>query len=434
MANQVAISDVSLDINSDMRAYRRLLSEKMHRAVWQKGKWSPFLGNVIPNQKEYDDAPVYGGNPQMSATGNVIELLQDFKHKGGIEMDIPVKYPLTALATYGEKTLKGNEEIYKMGYKKTIINQVRHAVKFQDNKMSKQIVQSPEMQKQLFSKASADLTDYFSRWINFQPYYALFENYSQNITATTPNGGMAKSVIHHPNLYVANVGKIAGVPYTTAGAVNTAYATAMATALNGLTGATGEKMSVAVLENAIYFASLCKIPKVKTPKGERYIIFIDASQAMQLRKDTNFKSEWAEAGDRGVANPVLSGLIEIDYLGCLIIVDHTKPAVNVVDADTITYGESNPLATPASTSPYKPLVLVGASAITAGYADKLSFENEDDDYKQVQATGADMICGFQRSDLMDDDGRFTANAGAFIENNSSLIVITNSPSDGNVAW
>lgn len=438
MSTQTAINTASLGYNSDMKSYRALLSEKMHRAVWHRGKWAGFLGSVVSNQKEYEEGPVFGGvSKVVKATGNVIELLQDFKHKGGVSMDIPVKYPITKKAIYGDKMLKGNEAVYQFGYKKTIINQVRQGVKLQDNKMSKQVIQSPDMQRQLFSSASADLTDWFSRWISFQPYYALLRNYSDNITETTANGGLQKTVIHHPNMYIAGAGKIAGLPYDGSGGANATYATDLADAITGMLAAgdeTKEGFSLKALENMIYYASQCKMQRASTPFGEKYFLFITGSQALQLRKDPDFKDVWKYAGDRGKDNPLISGAMEIDYLNTLILVDDIIPSVNVAEG-VITYGNTDEfMANPVSSGDAKPAFLIGASAITAGYGDKLSFANEDDDYQQILASGADMICGFQRADITDDDNRFGGGAGSFVENNSSLVLVTNSPSNGVVSW
>jgi hypothetical protein len=407
---------------------RRLLSAKMEKTTWWKSKWSPYIGLI--DKDEFKKVGSHGSMSGIQPTGELIDMVKDFGHKGGIYMDVPIRYPLVAQPTFGSKKLLGSEEKRKVANKKVAINQVRHAVQIQDNKMSRQVLQNPVMRLDLMKRGSADLTDWFSRYLAVQPYYALLSGYSDNLTDTSYGVNMTEK--SHPNFYLADAGQV------TFNATPATYETNVATAVDvlGNKGAIPDTaFSTEIIRNMVYSARKHRIQPLKVGGNEYFLIFIHGAQARQLQNDEAWMNAQYDAAEKGKDNQIFTGKIEgRAYEGALFIIDDTIPSVYTTNYPSTEapsksytyYGLSTYMANPRSVGNMKAAILCGAGAITAGYASPLAFSSEQDDYEQFLGDAADMIVGFERADIMDDDGYF-GTAGAFLENNSSLVCVTYSP-------
>lgn len=166
-----------------------------------------------------------------------------------------------------------------------------------------------------------------------------------------------------------------------------------------------------------------------------YILFIHPAQAWQLKGDPEYQAYQKDAGVRGDMNTVWTGALEGTAVeGALIIIDDTIPAARITGDSgydstlgTVNYGLSTYMANPRDTAPRKPAIICGAGAVTVGYGSELGFESETADYSQFLGDAADMITGFERCDIIDDDNYFGNGAGAFYENPTSLVLFTYSP-------
>jgi hypothetical protein len=405
----------------DMQIFRRGLSRKLEKLTWRYGKWAKFTD--IVDVKKYKEAGTYAGAMSLPTPKNLITVTKDFEREGGIYMDVPVLVPLTAKGVVGTAALRGKEEKRKILTKKVAINQVRHAIEIQDNKMSKQMLRKPEIQMALMERGMTDLQDWFGRRMSMFPYQALLANYSDNIT--DPIDGLGFSVASHPNTYVAGSGKVAF-----ANTFNAAYETAVANALSGLVDDPTHHLTMQQIRNMVYLANYHKVESSNILGRSAPILFIPPALAWQLIQDPEYKDAVKFAEQRGDKNSLWTGILEGTFVaGAFLIVDDYVPAARIsgdasYDATlgTVNYGLSTYMANPRDTGVRKPVVCVGNGAILAGYGSELGFESEHADYAQFLGDGADMITGFQRADITDDDNYFGNGAGAFYENSSSFVM------------
>ncbi len=403
-----------------MQIFRRGLSRKLEKLTWRYGKWSKFT--EIIDVKKYKEAGTYAGAMSLPAPKNLITVVKDFEREGGIYMDTPVLVPLTGKGKVGTAPLRGSEEKRKILTKKVAVNQIRHAVEIQDNKMSKQVLRKPEIQMALMERGMSDLQDWFSRRMAMFPYQALLGNYSDNLT--DPSYGLNFSIASHPNTYVAGYGK---VPF--ANVFNAAYESAMVTALTTLVDDPTHHFNMQAIRNLVYLFNYHKGVPINIKGHAAPIIFIPPALAWQLMADPEYKESIKFAQDRGDSNALWTGLLEGSFVaGAFIIVDDYVPAAyfsGVTGYDstlgTVHYGLPTYMANPRDSGTYKPAIVVGAGSISAGYGSELGFDNEKADYSQFLGDAADMIAGFQRSDIIDDDNYFGNGAGAFYENSTSVV-------------
>lgn len=392
----------------------------------------------------FDTVIPHGVKKPQNATGKPLEILQDFQHMGGISMDIPIFYPLTGKGVSGQISLVNKGERPKLAVLQVAINQQRHAFLQQDNKMSRQILQSPGMVRQLMRRANDYLGDWFNRWLSYQPYLAFLEGASENLTKTAINGGLAVSKASHMNIYVAGNGKV------TFSNTKATYEAAVASALGGLTDTSSDWFGTTFLENLVYVASHShRIIPLKVNGMNLYPVIISDAAAKQLQADDDWNDRYLNAAERSLAeNPLFSGKIAGIYGGALVIIDETVPSAYVTgdgeysttratsgDASGVCYGTEDSsydpdyMAIPVDTGARKPAILFGKSAQCVGVANDLSFEEEVSDFRQKIEIGADMIIGFQRSDILDKDNYFGISGDYRYENVSSVVGFTYSPSD-----
>lgn len=450
-AEGVQLAFVAGMYTSGMQTYRRLLDKRMQNVAWNLSFWNQFLGFVGGRKSMFDPVATFGQPDKFSlrATGKPIEVLQDFRHMGGIDMDIPIFYPLTGKGVSGSVQLLGKGERPKLGVLQVAINQERWAYLAQDSKMSKQVLQSPEMVKKLMRSGALYLGDWFNRWLSFQPYFAFLEGFSLNLTKPAISGGLGKTKRSHMNIYTA--GGSGRVPFSTNHAT---YEASVAAALSGLTDTSTDHMSTTIIENMVYVASHDhRIQPLKMNGRNLYVIVISDAQARQLQADTKWSNRMMYAAERSLDdNPSFTGKIAGIYGGALIIIDETIPSAyvagdsefsearsttgNIPDSTGVCYGTEDAagdydfMENPVDSGARKPAILFGASALACGVASDLSFSEENYDFGQKVEIGADMIIGFQCSDILDKDGYFGANTGNYrYENVSSLICFTYSPSD-----
>ena len=419
---------------SDMKAYRALLAKKMEMAAWvELPMWNDFIGFIGNEDGRYPKSVSLGSSEtkRLKPTGKPIEVLTNFMHEGSATMDIPVLNPLTEKPIYGDKQLLGTEETRKITYKTATINQVRKGVKLRDGRMSEQYLKKPEVQRDLMTGAQADLSDFFRRWNGYQPYAAFHQRYAEHITAPVIDGGLGYTAQSHPNFFVAGYTGTATGQVTFSNTKAT-YETNVSTALATLTDTTSDYFSTNTIEAAAFHASKLKIRRVKVSGVNEpvYCMVISPAQAVQLMRDSKWLTGQYYAAERGDQNRLFTGILIGVYRGVAIFVDQNNPGCKIsgdTDYDaargTVNYGNSNPYSDPIDASPRKLAILFGASAVVAGYASPLGFEQEVWDYKNKKTEGGQMIVGFERADIYDTDGYY-GTAGNFKENTSSLVIAT----------
>ena len=430
--------------DSSLTMYRKLLEKKMQLVVWNQSIWAVFMGQI--GKGRYDKLSKYGTNV-LKPTGKPIEVKKDFMN-GGLTMDIPVRYPLTEPGVAGGKQLLGNEEQIKLANKSVSVNQIRHGVLLRDNKMSKQALQEPAIVRELMGNASAELTDWYNRWLAFNIGLTFLQGYAEHQTRSTTLGGLGTTKKSHMNTYIQGSGRVS---FSTTHAT---YEAAVATALAGLVDASQYYMNVDFIRNLVYVASHNHRIQPLTIDGQKlYPIVISDAAARQLQKDTEWKDAHKYAAPRSLTeNPLFSGKIAGVVAGAMILVDETLPSAYVTgdtdfadansttaDSTGVQYGKYASsglmtfMASPVDTGARKPAILFGQSAVAVGVASDVGFETETWDYGQKKTEGGDMICGMEIADIIDSDGYFSTAGNKRYENISSLVGWTYSPSDASWA-
>ena len=426
-------------INDRLRAYRSLLNKKMKAAQWyQIPIWSSMLGFIGGMSGKYPKSVPFGATKRRSLrpTYKPIEVLTDFQHQGGWEMDIPIAYPFVEEAIYGDNPAMGNEEHRKWAYNKAIINRVRKSALRRDGLMGEHALNA-SLVMEIMKQNKEEFVEFNQKWQGWAPYDALTRRFSRNILASKANGGFGNvfSQQSHPNFYVAGYGQ------ATWSDTAATYETNVATALDTLSNTDTDKFRAQTIKNAVLYAGRKRITATNIAgQAIKLVGIINDAQAHQLYSD----DEWADnhtalTYKEGDKTPFFTGDIEV-YLafGCLLIVDSNAPGIWTSGdgsyssaRGTVNYGNSNPIESPIMESDRKLAFFFGASAVMCGFAESLGFESMNWDYGSKEGEASSTIVGYNRSDIYDNDG-FFGTAGNFKENTSSLIVATYSPN--NPSW
>jgi hypothetical protein len=426
------------DETTELRAYRVALNNEMMYAAWYADSyWNRHMG-FIKSDGQYPKSVQLGAGEtkRLEPTGKSIEVLTNFMHDGGDAMDLPVLNPLTNLPHF-DTTMIGNEEERFMTYMTTHLWIYRHSVIVEDTKMGTQKLQEMAWKKRLMKGAKQDLTNYFSRAINFQPYNALLYKYSDNLFLPKEvKGGRGLTPVSHPNFYVAGYGRASWntSTQTWTNAPGTAgYETDVATALADLNNDASKRMSAKMIRQIVTLATQLKIQPNISYKGRKlYSIVISQAAANDLAADAEYKKDRAFA-DMGAGDDAknVSGQIEGIYYNAMISVDQNIPTAKITgdygydSTYTVSYANcqsstTNYILTPFDTGNRKLAILHGASCVGAAYAQALEFESEYRDYKYTKSEEARMMVGFERFDVTDYDGHY-GTAGLVKENTSSLV-------------
>jgi len=423
-------------LNNKLKAYRTILKKEMAAAHWyQIPVFGALTGHIGGTDGKYPRSVPFGAARRklLRPTFKPIEVLTDFQHQGGWDMDVPIYYPLTEVPVYGDNPALGKEEKRKWAYKKAVINQVRKPVLTRDGLMGERAL-DPKLVMQIMENAKDELVDYNRRLQAYYPYDALLRGYSQNILAPKADGGMGDIYTQrsHPNFFVAGSGQV------TFSQTPATYETNVATALDALTSA--NVMNTTVLENMILHASRLRIQRTTVGKFALYPIIMSPSQGLQLLQDTKFlDAQKMLTQVKGELSALFTGALEVyPYRSAVIIIDENCPGV-WTNGDTgydstrgtINYGNANPIANPIHATDRRLAILLGASAVACGHAVSLGFESETWDYKNKKSEASYCVIGYNRCDIYDNDGMF-GTAGDFKENTSSLVVATYSPQ--NPTW
>jgi len=426
------------EINDALLMYRSALRQEMKKAHWfQLPVFGEMIGHIGGTDSNgYPLSVPFGATrtKTLQPTGMPIEVLTDFKHQGGWDIDCPLVYPLTDEPIYGDNPKIGNEEKRKWAYQKAYINAVWSPVLTKDGLMGEQAL-TPKLIAQLMKNNQRELILKNRKWQAYAPYDSLCRKYSRNMLSNTPGGtggGPSLTQASHPNFFVAGTGQATW--HATAATYETNTATALDTLAGG--GATTE-FTPELIEYIITQASNLKITAT-TIAGRNVIgtVIIHQAQANQLFKNENFRKELlALVTKEGGNTPLFSGSLgSYLYRGVLLLVDINAPGVwTAADGasydstrGTVNYGSANPLANPIMTSNRKLAFYLGASAVLCGHTVSLGFEKENWDYKSKESEASYTVVGYNRADIYDNDGKFGP-AGLFKENSSSLIIATYSP-------
>ncbi len=419
---------------------RTLLEEKMRRQQFQGNRFAQWIGPEFVKR---------GGKEEVMAhvpegpgwTGAPIEHVTAFIQRGRTDMLIPVRNRLTGRPVFGGTQLLGTAEPPAFGFRSVQINRTRKAYT-PPTGMEEQ--KTRQYYTSLVGDANRDLTVWFNDYFPSSILASMFYGYSTDLIAPTTVGGRAVTSVSHPNFFVAGSGQVsysAGRPGTVG------YEGAVETAINGLTGAAGQRCTVGFIRNLVQEAPRLKIAPIVTKDGfEFYPVWLKDSAWVQLQQDPEFQ---ALAKSLHIADlskhPLGNGMLAYIY-GAAIYSDlrfwcaRTNAIDSLVTAGTVEYG---PVATAAEralgfkfgntltqldTGNVAMGVLVGQSMLSVGTGKRMRFTDEMLDHENIKEIGIEFIQSVVRNETYDTLGIIPGlTAGQFYENASSLAFATWSP-------
>ena len=420
-------------LNEQLRMYRTAKSQKLGFSQWyQVPVWGDLIGHIGgTNEYGYPKSVPFGAmkGKKLRPTGKPIEVLTDWFHQGGWDIDIPLLLPMVKKPIVGDDQAKGHEEDRRWVYNKAYITQVRKPAKVTDGAMGELAIDASYL-KQIWSNLKTEFEHYNQRLQAYSPYDAMYRGFDDQLIRSRelPNC-VQKS---HPNFFVEGFGRV------TFNSNNDTYETSIAAALANL--GTEDKFTMKTLRKAQMASSeLMIVPTSAGPYPIKGVAIINDRQMAQLAEDPLFeKVHIALITADGQKSPYFTGAYEAHLVeGSLVLVDINNPGV-WQSGDTgydstrgiLNYGNANPLENPIHASDVKLAIYMGASAILCGTTKKLQFKNETDDYENVKGEASITVVGYNRSDRFDAD--LFLESGQAVTNSSSLVIATYTPQ--NILW
>jgi hypothetical protein len=370
-------------------------------------------------------------NRTVAPTGKVIEVLLDWFHQGGWDMDIPVLLPLVEKPRVGDQQAKGFGEDRRWVYRKGYFTQIRKVVKVTDGSYGDQAI-NPKLVKRLLSRVKIDLEKYNKDLMLHSPYQAVYRGFDNNLIDTPELPDIVQ--VSHPNFFINGYGKV------TYNSDNSVYETNIAALLQNL--GLGDEMTMKTLRAAQMAANELTIgyPSITVMgKPIKGVCIMNDRQFAQLAEDPQFeKMHIALITKDGDKAPLFDGAYEAHLVeGTLILVDVNNPGI-LISGDTgydatrgiINYGNDNPVKNPIHNSDIKCAIYLGASALLCANNKRLRMEDEVDDFGNIKETASITNRGYVRADNRNTDRRVAI--ADFKPNSSSLLVATYTPQG--VSW
>ncbi|MBS3741974.1 MAG: DUF4043 family protein [Candidatus Cloacimonetes bacterium] len=409
-----------MDITHEGIQNVEVLETLFTKETWYNTFWSRFAGFVEISQDE-------NGNEDVRPSGQPIEIYKGNKRKGRDNMLIPFLKQLDGDPVYGDTVLKGTEEQQEMKWLKCYVNQWRKAVEAKSGAQADQRIKIYKM----YEKAKPQLQQWFSKWENQMVFQTFYEGASGNLTAAKTADGLGLKKRYHPNWYVNDDASLV--------AVGDEYYSKTAANLDTADTNCDTNMTSAILEELRVKCMELRIPQMVTENGDKYwVMIVHPQQANHLRQDSDFQNaqRYAFMG-KGKDAPELTGLMGY-YAGFAIFEDIVGVrGWTSADDDIATEGWLN-IPKPGTTTNLNAIV-VGRSAVGKAIATDLHFEEEKDDYNNIEGIGGAVINGYGRADFAAEDDATEDSGGLFeiaaaggvtdaieCENQSSLILMTKS--------
>lgn len=420
-------------LNNELKLYRSAKSKKLGMSQWfQIPVWADLIGYIGGlNEYGYPRSVPFGSmkGKKLKPTGKPIEVLVDWFHQGGWDIDIPFLLPFNEEPIVGDDQAEGKEEDRNWLYNKAYITQVRKPAKVTDGAMGDLAI-DPAYLKQMWDRLHMDFQEYNMRLQSYSPYDAIYRGFDNQLIRSRELAACVQK--SHPNFYVEGYGRVAF------NSDNDAYETAIAAVLNNL--GTDDVFTMKTLRKAQMASSeLMMVPTTAGPYPIKGVAIINDRQMAQLAEDPLFeKVHIALITANGEKSPYFTGAYEAHLVeGVLILVDLNNPGI-WQNGDTgydstrgiLNYGNANPLKNPIHKSDVKCAIYMGASAILCGSTKTLAFKNRTGDYENIKAEASVTVVGYNRADRFDTDNFLES--GEEITNTSSMVIATYTPQ--NIAW
>lgn len=381
-------------------AHLGLIQEQTAREAFKNLFFSRWVGWAKQNQVTGEYMP----------TMTPIVMKRDFKAKGMDNMKVPMLKNLTQTPIYGDSTRTGQGEAQVLYYLNVYIN-ARAGVVGPPDTMANQRVSF----LQLVEQARPLVTDWLARETEVEICSAIYEGFSRNVTATT-GGGISITKRYHPNIYMADSGKV------TWSGTSATYISSIHTANQGLAaGASDDIMSADALWSLASAVRKDEIQPIMVGNTPVRILLIHENQMRQLTKDPKFIDAATNAAERDLMkNPMFTGMFRY-FAGFAIFVREFSVFGLSSTSTALTWGATNPLSA-VDTNDTKAAIAFGQQFLCGGWADGPSYYVEETNHGVRKETSASMIDGFARADYYDSTSSPTAKV-----NKSSALLCTFSP-------
>lgn len=429
------------------RANPFLLAERLFREQFNRNKFGQWVAPQFVKTKAGREEVGALGVDGPKTVGAPIELHEEFVKMGRDTLDIPVVTRLTEMPRHGEDPMKGTGERARLVYRTVRINYTRKAYTVPTGMSAQRI-------KQYADTLVEGADSFLRRWVNdYHPgnlILTMCAGYGRDLLAPVGKGGIGQSIVSHPNFFTG-----AGqVSYAGGRPGSAGYEASVASALQGITSATGFQFGVQFIENLVFEARRLKIAPIVIEGGfEFYPIWVSDSQWKQLQRDEEFRDWYKRLPEALAKHPLATGA-EAFISGAAIYTDfnlfgawtEASPGQSgIIAPDTVQYGprpNDQELADGFTfgnwiqnldPSDLKVGLLVGEGAMSIGVGERPSFTEQLDDHGMLKEIGIQFIQTPIRSDIYDFDGLVAGLAkGDFYQNTSSLAFATNSPH--NLGW
>lgn len=429
-----------------------LIARKAEIEIWHKSFFAKWISEIIVNSK---DATSGGGGknsqlPVPETESPIVKYYNEFLQGGSDSLYVPQIRRLTNLPKYGDAQLKGFEENMSTYLHRVYVNRFRTAVNTTIGKMNDLRARRIKMAQQAVPGLKAWLSAYITPYVIMK---AFNEGYSDSITRSAANDGLAIAKMYNPNTYV-RAGS--ATDWVTWSATPATHLRNIATAIHAQSAAVTDanRFSAEMLEDLRGMLIAQRVGRLVSLEGKEYwAIICHPSVIKQARQDTRISTA-TESAFRGSMrkDPILSGA-ELYYNGFAIFENlgvgqevHYGDSTGAGDGnyDQLMWGAVSGLSNAEGAAVVTPLVelnqmvytqsttniserkmksslVLGPRALSIGQAQRAQMYNETDDYDNKKSVDIDIIQAAARVDFT-DAVTYTAS-----ENTSSAMIITHSP-------
>jgi hypothetical protein len=428
-----------------------IIETEMRDAMYYGSRFSELIGmNFAKTMGRDKEVKSLGPGQTETLIGAPIETVKGFKDRSGLFLEIPYINRLKELpGALGNAPLKGKEETDQYSFLTVPINRWRKAYA---PPMGMQRQATKSWRAYLWEKSRPKLTQWVQDFMPSNYLSALHFGGSRELIAPLTAQGRAISVVSHPNMYGAGVGKVSYV----AGRPGTAgYEASVETMINTINAPDPQfKMTLKALRDFIQSLPELKIKPLSKSGGKPlYPVFMPPPAFTQLRESDDYKNFVQSLRGTLMQDHPLAHLGEAIIDGAIIITDITlwyayTAAMGVdagISAGAPEYGP-RPTASQRAAG-FKTgntidnldngnvacTFALGETALLVATGEELTFHEQIEDYDGVQGTGIDTIKSVVRGDMYNKLGLITLGDGtvlakdAFYQNTGSAILLTYSP-------
>ena len=337
-------------------------------------------------------------------------------------LTIPLEESLKGDGVGGMQLLRGTEEDTVARNCKTYYNNVRKAVNMAN--------EGVEFGSTAYIQKAKDKYDLLGEWMaanrDYSAEKAIYERDARYLiddqfwagNANQTTAPVARAI--HPN-----------IAYLGMNAAPTRSAT-VGTDLSNIAAALKAMSSASVFNKAALVSAITFGRRFATPLNWKsgaqkinHIVMISEIQAIQLQNDSAWQDLWKGAGERGIDNRAISGVVGGPFMECLVIVNPRQPIFRL-NSGSIGFEYVTPMlgssfnsllglqnlnreakgAATVQTGTCEVCYVLGAGALGVPNPKKLKYIEEKTDFGHFTALAASEVIGHNRLDFKAADGTY----------------------------